>query len=49
MIIAQGKLAEAAALGSGHPMSILASLLVCRIVSRAGAANQQKGKAILGP
>jgi hypothetical protein len=43
MIIAQGKAAEAAALGSAHPTSSRPFFLVCRAGPSAGAANQEKG------
>ena len=44
VIIAQGKAAEAAALGSAHPKPSLAFILVCRAGLRPGAANQDKGE-----
>jgi len=44
MIMAHGKAAEAAALGSANPASSLPFFLVCRPGRRAGAANQEKGE-----
>jgi len=44
MIIAQGKAAEAAALGSVHPASSLPLFTVRRASSEAGATNREKGE-----